>query len=178
VTFRTLRIVCTVAAAVLVGCALAVAVIPLPAPSVGGTCGPGMGSETPAEAFFNPVSIGAGPKPSASSGQLAQWNAFVGQCQRATNTRMGLAGGLVLLAIGIGVVLPPVVKRIDKEGTAASAGPGAPAVGGPPPGWYADPERPGAVRWWDGATWAGPSPGAPYSSALSPSPTAASPSAP
>jgi hypothetical protein len=23
----------------------------------------------------------------------------------------------------------------------------------PPPGWYADPTRPGRTRWWDGARW-------------------------
>ena len=27
--------------------------------------------------------------------------------------------------------------------------------GGPPPGWYADPWRVSAYRWWDGTTWTG-----------------------
>lgn len=28
-----------------------------------------------------------------------------------------------------------------------------PIPSGPPPGWYSDPDRPEAHRWWDGAAW-------------------------
>lgn len=28
----------------------------------------------------------------------------------------------------------------------------------PPAGWYPDPERPGATRWWTGTEWATPAP--------------------
>src|SRR5579872_6330882 len=71
--------------------AITVVVLPLPKPAAGGTCGPGRGSETAIEAFFNPVSIGAGPRPSSKLPwpqrpiAVYEWQAFVGQCQASTN---------------------------------------------------------------------------------------------
>ena len=49
----------------LFGAAFAVAGLfaALPAPAVGGTCGPGKSSESAIVAFFDPVSIGAGAEP-------------------------------------------------------------------------------------------------------------------
>jgi hypothetical protein len=41
-------------------------------------------------------------------------------------------------------------------GAGAATGP-AVAPGGPPAGWYADPQDPsGAPRYWDGASWSPP----------------------
>jgi len=57
----------------------------LPAPAVGGTCGPSTGSETAFEALARPGSIGAGPEPPASNATAhSQWITFVQQCRSPT----------------------------------------------------------------------------------------------
>lgn len=57
-------------------------------------------------------------------------------------------GGLVLVVLGRR-------RRPATVGAVASVG-GVAAPGGPPAGWYPDPERPGQVLWWDGSRWHGP----------------------
>lgn len=42
---------------------------------------------------------------------------------------------------------------VDPEGAAAADVRNAPGAEVPEPGWYADPTRPGQVRWWDGSAW-------------------------
>ena len=155
----TVRIISVLVAAVLLGAAAVVAFYPLPAPAAGGSCGPGTASEAPAAAFFNPGSIGAGPEPTAASGQRGQWQAFVQQCQTATDTRMGIALALVIGALAVGLGLPLVTRRFETTGQ--------PASWSAPPGWYPDPVDPRVPRWWDGTAWAvtpdrgaGPSPAA------------------
>lgn len=156
-TTRAVRVICTVLGTLLLGAAVVVALAPLPAPAVGGTCGPSASSESAAFAFLNPVSIGAGSQPSASSGQRPQWQAFVSQCQTATNTRMTIAGGIVVGALVVALALPWAVKRFDRDDDHE--------MELQPPGWYPDPTNPSAGRWWDGREW-GPSLVAPDSSPL------------
>jgi hypothetical protein len=62
----------------------------LPAPAVGGTCGPTSASE----------SIGAGPEPAAANIAARQsWQAFVDECQGAANHR-----GIIVLVIGVAAI--------------------------------------------------------------------------
>ena len=88
----------------------------LPAPAAGGTCGPSRGSETAIEALFDPVSIGAGPKPAATNVESRdQWSAFVSECQASADARV-LAGLAILVgSVGIGVLGPMVVLRKKRE---------------------------------------------------------------
>ncbi len=144
------RIVCIFLGVLLVFVAVTVAVVRLPVPAAGGTCGPGTGSESAVTAFFNPGSIGAGPEPSAASGGRSQWQAFVSQCQSATDSRMAVSGGILAGALLVLFGTPWVVRRI------ARAAPAAPAAVYAPAGWYADPSDPRTVRWWDGSTWSNP----------------------
>jgi hypothetical protein len=53
--------------------------VSVPNPAVGGTCGPGKGSESAIVALFDPGSIGAGAEPpAADAADRADWMAFVG----------------------------------------------------------------------------------------------------
>jgi hypothetical protein len=128
-------------------------VVALPPPAARGTCGPGLYSEAPIVALFNPGSIGAGPEPPATNAEARdQWSAFVSECQASADGRV-LAGVVILVAsVAIGVFGPMVVLRRKPE-----PGPGyppSPAVGGPPgdaqlapPPPYPSLAGPSAVTW-------------------------------
>ncbi|HEX3980517.1 MAG TPA: hypothetical protein VHW93_04805, partial [Acidimicrobiales bacterium] len=114
------------------GAAFAVtgALAALPVPAVGGTCGPGRGSEAAIEAILHPASIGAGPEPAAADGTARQsWLAFVDECQSAANHR-----GVIVLVIGvvaIGLVAAGIVLMIRSRRRAtppAQPSPSIPAV--------------------------------------------------
>ena len=130
--------------------AVTVVVLPLPKPAAGGTCGPGRGSEPAVVAFFDPASIGAGPRPSAPTIAVFEWQAFVGECQASTNSRMVDALALVLLSGFFLLVASPLVGRAWRRQQ--------PLAGGPemPPGWYPDPSGAAPWRWWDGYRWSQP----------------------
>jgi len=69
----------------------------LPAPAIGGTCGPSTGSETALEALAQPGSIGAGPEPPTSNATAhRQWSTFVQQCQDLADRR-GLASAAIFV---------------------------------------------------------------------------------
>ncbi len=136
----------TVLAVLLLAAAATIALVPLPAPAAGGLCGPSSGSESAIAAFFNPLSIGAGPEPSAPSAAHTQWQAFVNECQAATNARIIQSGVIVVGALLAGLGLPWAVRRFVREDN-----PGQEAL--PPPGWYPDPANPNVPRWWDERGW-------------------------
>lgn len=143
---RILRWACIGLAGLAVAGAIAIVVLPLPNPVAGGTCGPGRGAEPAIAAFFDPVSIGAGAQPPSGTLQNYQWQAFVGECQSATNARMVDALALLVLAAFFGLVVPPLVRRAWWHEMAQ-------ATHGAPAGWYPDPADHSGWRWWDGRVW-------------------------
>lgn len=146
------RAVCITLGVLLLAAAATVALVPLPGPAAGGTCGPGTSSESAFLAFFNPGSIGAGPEPTAGSGQRSVWQAFVHECQSAADTRMAVAGSIAVGALFVMFGIPWAVRRFAGDDA---------ATGLPPPGWYPDPADPSGSRWWDGRAWGPPAAPAP-----------------
>ena len=94
----------------------------LPAPAIGGTCGPSTGSETALEALAKPSSIGAGPEPATSNTTgHHQWETFVQQCQTLADRR-GLAS-LAVLVVSLAVAVIGLIwvlrkpRNNNKDGT-------------------------------------------------------------
>ncbi len=99
-----------------VAIALTAVLVALPQPAVGGTCGPGKGSETPLAAFFNPGSIGAGVEPPSSdpTGQV-EWLAFVGECQSATDARILTGFAVLVLSVGVALLGPALLASAGDD---------------------------------------------------------------
>jgi len=80
----------------------------LPAPAVGGTCGPGKLSESAVVAFFDPDSIGAGSEPAATTTanalSRADWMAFVGECQASADSRVLSTFAILVLSIVVALL--------------------------------------------------------------------------
>lgn len=104
----------------------------LPAPAIGGTCGPSTGSETALEALARPGSIGAGPEPPASNVTAHhQWSTFIQQCQDLADHR-GLASAaiFVISIVVAGVGLFWVLRKREDgvtEGSDVGTDPGQPS---------------------------------------------------
>ena len=97
----------------------------LPAPAIGGTCGPSTASETALQALTEPGSIGAGPQPPKSNVTAhRQWQTFIDQCQDLADRR-GLAS-LAIVVISISVAGAGLFwiyrKRQGEEGDSGSTG--------------------------------------------------------
>ncbi|MHB1518028.1 MAG: hypothetical protein ACYCVN_08430 [Acidimicrobiales bacterium] len=121
----------------IVGATIAVTaiVVALPQPAVGGTCGPGLASEAPITAFFDPGSIGAGAEPPAgSTAARVQWLAFVGECQAAADGRVLAGLGILVLSVLVALVGPALLLRNGRFGD----GTGKTGSGGSPAGWSGD----------------------------------------
>jgi hypothetical protein len=101
----------------------------LPAPAVGGTCGPGRSSESAIVAFFDPVSIGAGVEPSATTTAnvvaRADWMAFVGECQASADSRVLSTFALLVLSVVVALAgLWMVVRAIGAPAVLSGDGDG------------------------------------------------------
>jgi hypothetical protein len=92
--------------------------VDLPAPAVGGTCGPGKLSETSIVAFFDPVSIGAGTEPAANATndtKRADWMAFVSECQASADSRVLSTLAILVLSVVVGLGGAVLVLRMTRK---------------------------------------------------------------
>jgi hypothetical protein len=88
----------------------------LPPPAAGGTCGPGQGSEAAIVAIFDPITIGAGPKPPATNPSArSQWSAFVHDCQTAADHRALATFPILLVSIALVIIGPLVWRRSSRR---------------------------------------------------------------
>jgi len=77
----------------------------LPAPAIGGTCGPSTASETALQALAEPSSIGAGPQPPKSNVTAhRQWQTFIQQCQDLADRRGLKSLAIMMISILVGGV--------------------------------------------------------------------------
>jgi hypothetical protein len=114
------------------GIALALWVMPLPPPAIGGACGPGNSAEPAVAAFFDPITIGAGSPPPSGTTEHYEWLAFIGECQSATDARMMF--GLIFLLAAVVLALSSVLLGRPRPSSSRERGEGSwPPVSGPPP---------------------------------------------
>jgi hypothetical protein len=140
----------------------------LPGPSVGGTCGPGLGSEPAIVAIFDPVTIGAGPEPPATNAAArTQWTSFVNQCQNSANNRAFATFPILVVSAGVAVFGLLLFRRRSRSRVTPQVEAGG--SGGSQPPWSAPSAWPSpyAVRdpsFWrpPGVTPAPPLPPPPY----------------
>jgi hypothetical protein len=117
----------------LFGVAFAVSgfLVSVPNPAVGGTCGPGKGSESAIVALFDPGSIGAGAEPPATDAAgRADWMAFVGECQASADGRV--LANFLILTISLGVALAGTALVLKARRPAVPPASPASAAGSPP----------------------------------------------
>jgi hypothetical protein len=111
----------------LFGAAFAIAGVfaSLPGPAAGGTCGPGKLSESAIVAFFDPVSIGAGREPAATTTETAisraQWMAFVGECQASADSRVLSTFAILVLSVVVALGGIGLSRRATRRPAATTA---------------------------------------------------------
>ncbi|HWE70072.1 MAG TPA: hypothetical protein VG205_06900 [Acidimicrobiales bacterium] len=141
----------------LFGMALAVSglLTGLPGPTVGGTCGPGLGSEPAIVAIFDPVTIGAGPEPPATNAAArTQWTSFVNQCQSSATDRALAAFPILVVSAGVAVLGFLLFRRRSRNRVEPQPENGG--NGGSLPPWSAPPAWPSPYAVNDPSFWRPP----------------------